>query len=347
MFKRILVIRAGALGDTVLALPSLQILRQQFPQAHIEVVGYPVNWSVALPRVDRITSIDLPAFGGLYSGTAHSGLAREVAGIDLVVAWTVRDPRLSLQDAGAERTVWCSPLPPPDIHAAQWLVDSLEDLIPGDPQSAPPNLHLSRAELDRGEQTLSDLGLERPIILHPGAGTPWKRWPPDRFAQLGDSLRAGGSTVALACGPADADSVAAVQATGARPFAVLPELPARHLGAVLARSVAVVGNDSGVTHLAAAAGAPTVALFGPTDPVSWSPTGRVQVVRGCTERPTQAGQIRICDDPRCMDGISVAQVLEVLSDLVRVQEHGSQGDHAGAGHPDVESHPLSQTPCAP
>lgn len=318
--KRIPVIRAGALGDTVLALPALQMLRQHFPQAHLEVVGYSENWSVALPLVDRITSIDLPAFGGLYSGIAHSGLAREVAGIDLVVAWTGHDPRPSLQDAGARRTVWRSPLPPPGIHAAQWLVDSLENVIPGDPQPTPPSLHLSRAELDRGEQTLSDLGLERPIILHPGAGAPWKRWPPDRFAQLGDSLRAGGCSVALACGPADPGSVAAVQrATGARPFAVLPQLPARPLGAVLARSFAVVGNDSGVTHLAAAAGAPTVALFGPTDPVSWSPIGHVQVVRECTERPTQAGQIRVCDDPHCMDRISVAQVLEGLFDLVRVQ----------------------------
>ncbi len=317
---RILVIRASALGDTVLALPALQLLRQHFPQAHLEVVGYSENWSVALPLVDRVTPIDLPAFGGLYSGIAHSGLAREVAGIDLVVAWTVHDPRPSLQGAGAQRTIWRSPLPPLDIHAAQWLVDSLENVVPGALQPAPPSLHLSGAELDRAEQTLSDLGLEHPIILHPGAGEHWKRWPPDRFAQLGDSLRAGGRSIALACGPADADSVAAVQqATGARPFAVLPQLPARHLGAVLARSFAVVGNDSGVTHLAAAAGAPTIALFGPTDPVSWSPTGRVQVVRECTKRPTQAGQIKVCDDPHCMDRISVAQVLEGLFNLVRVQ----------------------------
>lgn len=313
----ILVIRAGALGDTVLALPALQILRQQFPQAYLEVVGYPENWSVALPLVDRVTPIDLPAFGGLYSGTAHPGLAREVAGIDLVVAWTVPDPRPSLQEAGAERTIWRSPLPPPGVHAARWLVDSLRKVMPGNPRQAPPSLHLSGAELDQGEQTLSDLGLERPIILHPGAGAPWKRWPPHRFAQLGDSLRAGGRHVALVCGPADAASVAAVQQdTGTRPFAVLPQLAARPLGAVLARSFAVVGNDSGVTHLAAAAGAPTIALFGPTDPVSWSPTGRVQVVRGCTERPTHAGQIRVCDDPHCMDRISVAQVLEGLFDLV-------------------------------
>ncbi len=316
MFKCILVIRAGALGDTVLALPALQLLGQQFPQAYLEVVGYPVNWSVALPLVDRITSIDLPGFGGLYTDSAHSGLARQVAGFDLVVAWTVRDPHPSLQKTGAERIVWRCPLPPAGVHAARWLVDSLEDLIPGDPQPAPPNLNLSQTEMDRGEQTLSDLGLERPVILHPGAGANWKRWPPGRFAQLGDRLRASGHPVALAYGPADADSVAAVQAAGASPFAVLPELPARHLGAVLARSRAVVGNDSGFTHVAAAAGAPTVALFGPTDPASWRPLGRVQVVRGCTERPTQAGQIRVCNDPRCMDGISVAQVLEVLSDLV-------------------------------
>ena len=79
-------------------------------------------------------------------------------------------------------------------------------------------------------------------------------------------------------GPADAEAAA--------PAARLPsvvharELPPRVLGAVLARAGVYVGNDSGISHLAAAWGAPVVALFGPTDPAQWAPIGpRVTVLR--------------------------------------------------------------------
>jgi ADP-heptose:LPS heptosyltransferase len=79
-------------------------------------------------------------------------------------------------------------------------------------------------------------------------------------------------------------------------------LTPRVLGATLARAAAYVGNDSGVTHLAAAWGAPTVALFGPTDPAVWSPVGpRVTIVRGPNAR---------------MDGIAVDVVAARIAPLL-------------------------------
>jgi ADP-heptose:LPS heptosyltransferase len=64
------------------------------------------------------------------------------------------------------------------------------------------------------------------------------------------------------------------------------------LAALLARAGAYVGNDSGVTHLAAASGAPTIALFGPTDPRVWAPLGpRVEVIRGATMEGIAAGEV--------------------------------------------------------
>jgi ADP-heptose:LPS heptosyltransferase len=63
------------------------------------------------------------------------------------------------------------------------------------------------------------------------------------------------------------------------------DLPARVLGAVLAHAGLYVGNDSGVSHLAAAWGAPVLALFGPTDPAQWAPVGpRVKVLRAKDEK---------------------------------------------------------------
>jgi heptosyltransferase-2 len=108
------------------------------------------------------------------------------------------------------------------------------------------------------------------LAVHPGSGSPSKNWPAACFAALVEGARMGGDWL-LVQGPADQAS-----ARQLRPLAgavLASDLPPRTLGAILARAGAYVGNDSGVSHLAAAWGAPTVALFGPTDPALWAPLG--------------------------------------------------------------------------
>jgi ADP-heptose:LPS heptosyltransferase len=84
---------------------------------------------------------------------------------------------------------------------------------------------------------------------------------------------------------------------------------------VLAHASLVVGNDSGVTHLAAVAGAPVVALFGPTDPALWRPLGDALVLRRCDRRATEEAPIRVCDDPACVQAITVEEVLRAAGTL--------------------------------
>ncbi|HET8646880.1 MAG TPA: glycosyltransferase family 9 protein, partial [Vicinamibacteria bacterium] len=118
---------------------------------------------------------------------------------------------------------------------------------------------------------------DRFLALHPGSGSPAKNWPPGRYASLARA-RAGGRPWLLVEGPADAE--AARSLAGEAGAVRAHGLDARVLGALLARAGLVVGNDSGVTHLAAACGAPTLALFGPTDPLQWAPLGtRVEALR--------------------------------------------------------------------
>jgi ADP-heptose:LPS heptosyltransferase len=118
------------------------------------------------------------------------------------------------------------------------------------------------------------------LAMHPGSGAPAKNWPSERFAALATELSPG--PFLLVDGPADAAAVAGLD--GAGPFVRASRLPLRTLGAVLRRAGLFVGNDSGVTHLAAAWGTPTVALFGPTDPETWSPVGRRVAVARSTSR---------------------------------------------------------------
>ncbi|HEY6548414.1 MAG TPA: glycosyltransferase family 9 protein [Vicinamibacteria bacterium] len=114
------------------------------------------------------------------------------------------------------------------------------------------------------------------LALHPGSGSARKNWPAERFVTLAGRLARDRPCLVIE-GPADEGVTLPFHASRA---VFARGLPLRALGGLLARAGLYVGNDSGVTHLAAAFGAPTLALFGPTDPQIWSPLGpRVRVVR--------------------------------------------------------------------
>jgi len=102
------------------------------------------------------------------------------------------------------------------------------------------------------------------VAVHPGSGSPTKNWPIERFAAVARRLAAGQPWL-LVLGPAEA------QMSELEGSVVARNWPVRTLGAALSRAGVFVGNDSGASHLAAASGAPTLALFGPTDPALWAP----------------------------------------------------------------------------
>ena len=140
---------------------------------------------------------------------------------------------------------------------------------------AVPNLVPSEDDQGRAKTIAADLPPAF-LAIHPGSGSPAKNWPAPRIAALVRSL--GAARWLLVRGPADDAAAALETEPGAR---VARDLPLRVLAALLARAGAYVGNDSGVTHLAAASGAPTIALFGATDPRVWAPLGPcVEVIRG-------------------------------------------------------------------
>ena len=125
-----------------------------------------------------------------------------------------------------------------------------------------------------GAARLRDRGiLGRPLVVHPGSGNPDKNWPVARYVEIITRWRALGREVVAVIGEADHDEAAALQRS-------LPDLPflsgltLPELGATLAECAAFLGNDSGITHLAAAVGLPVTALFGPSNPATWGTRGR-------------------------------------------------------------------------
>ena len=120
-----------------------------------------------------------------------------------------------------------------------------------------------------------------PIAIHPGSGSPRKNWPDARWLDL---IRRLDEPVLLVLGEAEGGWSALTstrfERLGGKTLRLAENLPLPELAAALAGCRVFVGHDSGVSHLAAAVGAPCVLLFGPTDPAMWAPPGdHVRVVR--------------------------------------------------------------------
>jgi ADP-heptose:LPS heptosyltransferase len=327
--KCIVVIRPGALGDVILTLPALHSLRRRNPDAHITVVGSPSLWELAGNLADARVSIDAARFSTLYADEPSPELRQWLAGTETVIAWTVHDPSHALRKAGVPTILHVSPYPPPGTHVANWLLRSVtpHPTVFSSPPGPPSSGILAQAGGGEGKadttirSSLSHRWEERGrgmrVLLHPGAGGVWKRWPAERFAAVGNRLRDTGYDVALVEGPADREAIGRCQAAAATPFPVLRDRSLPDLAAALADAALFIGNDSGVTHLAAAAGTPTIALFGPTDPATWAPLGPVRVLRHCDARATEPRQIRVCEG-ECLERITADEVLRAASDFLTV-----------------------------
>jgi ADP-heptose:LPS heptosyltransferase len=154
----------------------------------------------------------------------------------------------------------------------------------------------------RADELCASFGLAQargPLVaLHPGSGSVAKCWPPSSFAALAAALHRMGATPLLIAGPADAVAVAA--ATRALPAdtpapPVAGDLALGTLAALLVRCAAFVGNDSGVSHLAAMLGVPALALFGPTNPAVWAPLGpHVRVLRSPSSAIAELPVAEVC-----------------------------------------------------
>jgi ADP-heptose:LPS heptosyltransferase len=292
--------RPGALGDALLALPALAAVRAAWAKAHLTFIAR----SDVLPLIttrhlaDTVYSYDLTSWASLWGdvGRADALLTETFAGADALVAW-VGDADGTLKRNVAvlrvERIVIAPGRPPEESteHAAVYLLRTLGPLgltrTPATPSEIAAHtspLRPSRAATGAAARHWGELGLpqSRVVALHPGSGGASKCWPPSQFAALAALLQALGFFLLVIHGPADAPAVLALLDTLRPALAppVLRDAPIEVLAAVLARCAAYVGNDSGVTHLAAQTGIPTLALFGPSDPARWSPVGRrVRVVR--------------------------------------------------------------------
>jgi ADP-heptose:LPS heptosyltransferase len=287
MAGRILVIRGGAIGDFILTLPSLALLRDAFPETHIEVLGYPHIAALADGRryANAVRSIESGRLAGFFNPKADLDpeLCEYFASFHQVISWLF-DPdgffEGNLRRAGVRNLICGTPKIGDHAHAAAQLAEPLSNLALFSETNA-AIFHPSQSDLDAARQFLPADG-PAPIALHPGSGGERKNWPLDRWLDLVRSVAQRGRPVLVIGGESDLERISAVRSAvaGLGNVHFLEHLPLPVLGAVFAGCRLFIGHDSGISHLAAAAGAPCILLFGPTDPAVWAPANPdVHVVR--------------------------------------------------------------------
>ncbi len=277
--RRFLVVRAGALGDILLLRPAIDGLLRA--GGDVTLLAPRGAGGVLLGSgIEVLLPWESPELAPLLLGEPlPPRLEEQLRSFDGALAVTRDQDLVEALRKRIREVARIDPEPPPGVHAGVWFAKAARTLValPGAAAGLEP-LRLSHVE-EHAAAALADPLPEAFLAIHPGSGSPHKNWPAERFAALADALSPG-RPFALVAGPADDQSSAALLASVPR-ARVLRGLPLRLLGGVLARAAVYVGNDSGVSHLAAAFGAPTLALFGPTDPAAWAPIGSlVRTLRG-------------------------------------------------------------------
>lgn len=269
--------RAGALGDVLLLRRAVFALRSAGHRVRLLAPEGPGRVLVGSgpSEVAALTPLDGPDVAHFLAGESDSPSLIDAFRADATLALTDSTDLIEKIRPFAGRLFSRSPHPKPGHHASIWFAAPVRALG-ADPTPEPAPLVFSPEEKEAARNAAPSLP-QRFLAVHPGSGSPWKNWPAERFASFVKQRDAAAPWL-LVIGPADE--------TAASPLLDLPgvvpvrDLPLRSLGALLSQAGLFLGNDSGITHLAAATGAPTLALFGPTDPATWSPLGpRVEVLR--------------------------------------------------------------------
>ena len=290
---RILFVTSSRIGDAVLSTGLLDHLLRRHPDARFTVATGPVAEGVFLrmPRLERLILLEKRPYGmhwpGLWAACVGTywDLVVDIRASALAYLLPARR-RAVMRRRGGHKTAQLAAvlgLDPPPLPVV-W--------------TAPEDRARAAALLPPGTPILA---------LGPTANWTGKVWPPERFVALARLLLAGplaGARIAVLAGPGEGERALAAPVLAQFPDAIdlVGTLSLPEAAATLGRAALFVGNDSGLMHLAAAAGAPTLGLFGPTPADEYGPAGR---------RTATA----IADGPR-MEDLSVEAALEAAAGLL-------------------------------
>ena len=315
--EKILVLFPGALGDFICFLPALGFLARD---RSVDLFAR-VEYADLLPPAIHVSSIERSEVSRLFVAGAgrDNALRRFFDPYASIYSWTGNGDRNFAANfellAGDRARLF--PFRP--VHSVVHISHYYLRCVEGKPaRETYPIVPLRREALFWGRNWLRERGFEgkRILALAPGSGAIEKNWPGEFFREIEKWWQGEGGESLVIFGPAEEEWFKPHDWRGAT---VARNLELAKLAALLSQCELYLGNDSGLTHLAAAVGADTVALFGPTDPREWAPLGRrVSVVSQYVEcSPCLRPVMKSCPHRKCLTTLTPKTVIGFLQNFAR------------------------------
>ena len=265
----------------MLTLPAIKLLRDRFPNAHLEILGAKHIAALAERRfyADAVRSIESGSFARFFARNSElpAELTDYFASFDLILSFLYDPDKIfetNVRACGAATFLAGPSKLDNSEHAAFQLARPLQQI------GLPLTDSAARLFPNNDDRNSARHFRNCAVALHPGSGSETKNWPVEKWITLGDVLLANGVQLLIIAGEADVGRTQKLQAAWKRKSVQFAEnLPLPQLAAVLKDKI-FIGHDSGISHLAAAAGARCLLLFGWTDPAIWAPANQnVTVLR--------------------------------------------------------------------
>lgn len=335
----LLIVKLSSIGDVIQSLPVAAALRRRFPSAHVAwavkpgaadaVIGNPnlsetlvlggchadgatvrsippLTAPIALARAMRSHGFDVAVD---MQGLLKSALVAYLSGAPVRVGFANR------QEGAFLLNNWAVVPDRRDVHAVESYLGFADAF---NAPAYPLDFTIAASEADREAVDRLLAGMSDVAALVPGARWLSKRWPPGRFGAVADALAAEYGVTSIIVGArSDAPLAAEIAASASTPVADLTgKTTLKQLAELFRRCRAVVSNETGPMYIASAVGAPTVAIFGPTNSSRLGPygEGHAKVASGLSCRPCRR---RSCQPLKCMEAVSIEQVLAAAREIIR------------------------------
>lgn len=330
--QRVLIVRMRSIGDTVLATPSLFALKRFLPHAQVDILVE--DWVAPLladhPHVDNVVVLErggvvartrvarelratrYDVVYNLHGGTTATFLTRATGARHRVGFKTYQYAKLHTQLAPSPLLLW-----------GQQKTHSVEQQLAllgwtGVPVSDRPRtrLGISAEAVATVNQHLATAGLadRRIALIHPAAAFETKRWATENFARVAEFLVERGFAPVAIAAPHEAQILNDLLSAASVKIALL-ELSLPEVTALASRSQLFVGNDSGIAHIAAAVGTPSVVVFGSSNVAHWRPWNCAAAHVVFEEMPCQPCHGYFCEkfpQPECILRVPVNRVIAAI-----------------------------------
>lgn len=330
--QRVLVVRLRSIGDTVLSTPSLFALRRYLPNARIDVLLE--DWVAPILEGSELADNVIPIGNGsmsrlgtalelrrqkydvvfnLHGGTTSTFLARFTGARHRVGYGNYQYSALYTDLLSSSSDFWGEG----KTHSAEQQLALLG--IVGVPVSDRPKSLLSvHADADAAiaaRLEANSIANENFALIHPSTAFATKQWAPENYARIAEYLAAAGVKRVAVASRAEADRLSVLVNKSRVPVVTFDDLTLPQITALAAKAEIFIGNDSGIAHIAAAVGTPTVVIFGSSNRDHWRPWTDAPneiVFEKFDCQPCPGYRCEVYGEPKCIQSVSTESVIAAI-----------------------------------